>query len=112
MFSSLSSVLSLLHALFLRGPFGTVCMCITRRFLDISVQLQRYLRFSHALNILIQEKVGVGIRYFRVSVTITVTVSTTVLPFTESRAHKNFENVIKAYCIVHKSIFIDAHKNF
>ena len=87
MFSSLSSVLSLSYALFLRAPWRIVCMCITRRFLDISVPFQRYLRFSHALNILRQEKVGVAIRNFRVSVTITVTVSTIILPFTDSRAH-------------------------
>ena len=61
-------------------------MCITRPLFRLKVSFQRYLRFSHAQNILRREKNGVVIQKFPGSVTKTITVSATVFSFIESRA--------------------------
>ena len=62
-------------------------MCITHLFLGALNSVPMLFKILHELNILRWEKEGITIEKFQVSATMTVTVSTNVLPFTESQTY-------------------------
>ena len=80
-------VFFLAHAVFLCAPQRTILLANNMSALGNISFLPTSFNVSHALNILRVEDVIVGIRKFRVSITINVTVSTIILPFTKSLAH-------------------------
>ena len=65
-------------------PEELFSVCIVRPFLGIQVLIQR---ISHALKTLSLKKLSVVIQKFWISVSIFVTISASVFPFTESRVH-------------------------
>ena len=71
--------------------------CITQPFLEVSVLFQRYLRILHGLTILRWKNVDVTIQKIRISITIPVTVNSTLLPFTESRAYNSEKLYLKSH---------------